>query len=113
MSALRTFTALRLWVLAWFMASCGVAIAAPWVNPQGLQTICSGAGTLKLVTTTNDGTPELAPTGMDCPLCATPGAPGLSAPAPLAHALQSIPAARIAAATAAPLPARGPPSLRT
>ncbi|MFO1212500.1 MAG: hypothetical protein U1E74_08270 [Paenacidovorax caeni] len=25
-----------------------------------------------LVTTTNDGTPELAPTGMDRPLCATP-----------------------------------------
>ena len=118
MSALRTFTALRLWVLAWFMASCGVAIAAPWVNPQGLQTICSGAGTLKLVTTTNDGTPELAPTGMDCPLCAAPGAPppapalGLPAPAQLAHALLPIPAARIAAATAAPLPARGPPSLR-
>jgi hypothetical protein len=54
---------------------------------------------------------------MDCPLCATSSAPPppvlrLSAePAqPLAHVLQSIPAAHIAALTAAPLPARGPPA---
>jgi len=35
----------------------------------------------------------------------------LPTPLPLGRALQSIPAARIAAATASPLPARGPPAL--
>ena len=80
--------------------------------------ICAASTLTCWWSSTDDGTPELAPTGMDCPLCAAPGAPppapalGLPAPAPLAHPLQSIPAARIAAAPAAPLPARGPPPLR-
>ena len=116
MSATRTLSALRLWVLAWFMASMGVAIASPLVNPQSIEVICSGAGTIKLLVQTDDGTVEMSATGMDCPLCATPGAPP---PAPaasilprhsLAHAVQPVEAARIAAATAAPLPARGPPT---
>lgn len=116
MSATRTFSALRLWVLAWFMASMGVAIASPLVNPQSIEVICSGAGTIKLLVQTDDGTVEMGATDMDCPLCATPGAPP-PAPAasilprhPLAHAVQPVEAARIAAATAAPLPARGPPT---
>ena len=53
---------------------------------------------------------------MDCPLPAPlparlrPLRPGhLLPPHPLAHAVQPVQAARIAAATAAPLPARGPP----
>src|SRR3989344_4946614 len=92
-----TFAALRLWVLAWFVASMGVAIASPLVK-------------------TDDGTVEMGAMGMDCPLCATPSAPpptpvaAVLPPHPLAHALQPVEAARIAAATAAPLPARWPPS---
>lgn len=116
MSATRTFSALRLWVLAWFMASMGVAIASPLVNPQSIEVICSGAGTIKLLVQTDDGMVEMSATGMDCPLCATPGAPP-PAPAasilplhPLAHAVQPVEVARVAAATAAPLPARGPPT---
>lgn len=115
----RTFSALRLWVLGWFMASLGVAIAAPIVHPQSIQLICSSTGTIMLVMQTDDGTVEkMGSSGMDCPLCTSAGAPptapthgGLIAPPPLAHALQPIEAARIAAATAAPLPARGPPTL--
>jgi hypothetical protein len=63
------------------------------------------------------GAQELGATHMDCPLCLLTGAPppalvaALPHPLPLAHAVQPIPAARIAAATAAPLPARGPPTL--
>lgn len=112
----RTFSALRLWVLAWFVASMGMAVATPFVNPQTIEVICSGAGTIKLLVQTDDGTVEMAATPMDCPLCATPAAPPpaavtLSLPHhPLAHALQPVEAARIAAATAAPLPARGPPA---
>ncbi len=36
MTAPRTFSALRLWVLAWFMASLGVAVASPIVHPQSI-----------------------------------------------------------------------------
>ena len=112
----RTFAALRLWVLAWFVASMGVAIASPLVHPQAFEVICSGAGTIKLLVQTDDGTVEMGAMGMDCPLCFTPSAPpptpvaAVLPPHPLAHALQPVEAARIAAATAAPLPARGPPS---
>ncbi|MGV3683823.1 MAG: DUF2946 family protein [Acidovorax sp.] len=117
MHALRTFTALRLLVLAWFMASMGVAMASPLVNPQPIEVICSGAGTIKLLVQTDDGTVEMGSMGMDCPLCAsTVGAPPpvptalAPLPQPLAHAVQPVEAARIAAVTAAPLPARGPPT---
>lgn len=114
----RTFSALRLWVLAWFMASLGVAIAAPIVQPQPIQLVCSSTGTVMLLVQSDDGTVEkMGTSGMDCPLCSPAGAPpaatsgGLAAPQPLAHALKPVEAARIAAATAAPLPARGPPRL--
>ena len=112
----RTFSALRLWVLAWFVASMGVAIASPLVHPQSFEVICSGTGAIKLLVQTDDGTVEMGAMGMDCPLCSTPSAPpptpaaAVLPPHPLAHALQPVEAARIAAATAAPLPARGPPS---
>ena len=109
-------SALRLWVLAWFMASLGVAIASPLVHPQSIEVICSSAGTMKLLVQTDDGPVEMGAMGMDCPLCAIAGAPppapcvAVPPPHPLAHALQPVESARIAAATAAPLPARGPPS---
>lgn len=112
----RTFAALRLWVLAWFVASMGVAIASPLVHPQSIEVICSGAGAIKLLVQTDDGTVEMGAMSMDCPLCSTASAPpptpvvSVLPPHPLAHALQPVEAARIAAATAAPLPARGPPS---
>ena len=44
-----TFAALRLWVLAWFVASMGMAIASPLVNPQSFEVICSGTGAIKLL----------------------------------------------------------------
>ena len=58
MTALRTFSALRLWVLAWFVASMGVAIASPLVHPQAFEVICSGTGAIKLLVQTDDGTVE-------------------------------------------------------
>lgn len=117
MIARRTFSALRLWVLAWFMASVGLAIASPLVHPQSIEVICSGVGSIKLLVQTDDGQVEMGTMGMDCPLCSTVGAPPPTValphvlpPHPLAHALQPVEAARMAAATAAPLPARGPPA---
>lgn len=104
-------------VLALFVLSLGVAIASPVVKPQAMELICSSAGMVKAVVHTDDGVQEMGASHLDCPLCALTGAPPVPAAVPLppvlplGHAVQSIPAARIAAATAAPLPARGPPSL--
>jgi hypothetical protein len=103
-------------VLVWFALSIGVAIASPIVKPQAIELICSGSGVMKVLLKTDDGTKEVASHTLDCPLCAS-----LSAPPPvarlsaepvqaLAYVMQSIPGARIAALTAAPPPARGPPS---
>lgn len=106
---------LHRWVLALFMLSLGVAAAAPLVHPQSLEVVCSSAGAVKVIVHTEDGAQEQGRMAMDCSLCAAAGAPPcvaalhLPRPLPLAYAVQSIPSARIAAATQAPLPARGPP----
>lgn len=118
MQSLCHFTLIARLVLAWLVLSLGVAVASPIVKPQDVLLVCSGAGVMKVLVKSDDGsTTEVGSASMDCPLCATAGAPPpvvsvLAEPAqPLAHALQSIPAAHIAARTAAPLPARGPPLL--
>ena len=111
----RRFAFLHRWVLAWFMLSLGVAVAAPLVHPQSLEVVCSSAGMTKVVVHTDEGTQELGQMTLECALCAPSGAPPskitvhLAEPLPLAHAARSIPAARLAAVTRAPLPARGPP----
>lgn len=113
---LRQAHLLARFVLVWFALSIGVAIAAPLVQPQAMELICSGAGTMKLLVKTDDGSPAQSGHTLECPLCASLSAPPPVArltaePAqPLAHALQSIPSAHIAERTAAPLPARGPPA---
>jgi predicted secreted protein len=116
MQTLRNAHLIARFVLVWFALSIGVAIASPIVKPQAMELICSGAGVMKVLLKTDDGTKEVASHTLDCPLCAS-----LSAPPPvarlsaepvqaLAYVMQSIPAAHIAALTAAPPPARGPPS---
>jgi hypothetical protein len=114
---LRNAHLLARFVLVWFALSIGVAIASPIVKPRAMELVCSGAGVMKLLVKTDDGSQEVVSHTLDCPLCATSSAPPppvarLSAePAqPLAYVLQSIPAAHIASLTAAPLPARGPPA---
>jgi hypothetical protein len=103
-------------VLVWFALSIGVAIASPIVNPQALELICSSAGMMKLLVKTDDGSKPPGNHTLDCPLCANLSAPPpvvrleVEPVQPLAHVLQSIPAARLAALTAAPPPARGPPA---
>lgn len=116
MSALRRARLLASFVLAWFALSLGVAVASPLVQPKPMEIVCSAAGASMLVVLTDDGAQAPAAGHLDCPLCLPTGAPPPALPLadlptaqPLGHAVQSIPAARIAAATAAPLPARGPP----
>lgn len=106
------------WVFAWFVLSIGVAIASPVVQPMSMELVCSPAGAVKLMVHTDDGAQEMGAGHLDCALCLPGGAPppltvaiDLPTPLPLGHAVQPIEAARIAAATAAPPPARGPPAL--
>ncbi|MBS0292424.1 MAG: hypothetical protein JSS01_07890 [Proteobacteria bacterium] len=105
-------------VLAWFALSLGAAIASPLVNPRAVELVCSSTGVMKVVAKTDDGTQETGATHLDCPMCMPLAAPppvavGGTVPPPscLSCALRPVSAARIAAATAAPLPARGPPDL--
>ncbi|BEP37558.1 hypothetical protein GmRootV59_45290 [Variovorax sp. V59] len=105
------------WVLLWFALSIGAAVASPIVHPQAVELVCSSAGSIKAVVHTEDGVQEMGASHMDCPLCVLTGAPppspaaaAFDLPLPLGRVVQSIPAARLAAATAAPLPARGPPA---
>jgi hypothetical protein len=116
MPALRRARLLASFVLAWFALSLGVAVASPLVQPKPMEIVCSAAGAAMLVAVTDDGAQTPAAGHIDCPLCLPAGAPPPALPLakpptvqPLGHAVQAIPAARIAAATAAPLPARGPP----
>jgi hypothetical protein len=117
MDVLRRAHLLARLVLVWFALSIGVAVAAPLVNPQAMELICSGSGAMKVLVKTDDGAKEVSSASLDCPLCASIGAPPPVARAAaepdqaLGHVLAPIPAARIASLTAAPLPARGPPTL--
>jgi hypothetical protein len=115
MQFLRNAHRISAFVLVWFALYIGVAIASPMVNPKGLQLVCSGSGGSKIASTGDD---DSAPSGhhtLDCPLCAGVGAPppveiaSFKSVQPVAFALQRIASAHIASASAAPMPARGPP----
>lgn len=112
-------------VLAWFALTLGVSIAAPFVHPQSLELVCSTSGEAKWVRVGVDADTDADQDAagashhhIDCGLCLS-----VSAPLPLAllrlslsqqslsYALRPVPAAHIASATRAPLPARGPPHL--
>lgn len=116
LQALRSSALLARLALLWFLLALGVAAAAPAVQPQVMELVCTAAGGM-LVVTGEDG--QAAPLGqstLDCSLCLMPlgtTAPAMAAlPAqqPLAHALTPMAAAHIAALVGAPLPPRGPPS---
>lgn len=116
MQTLRHARILARLVLAWFVLALGVAIASPLVQPQSTELVCASGGAMKLIVTSDDG--KQVPSGhtLDCPLCASIGAPPPLVQLPVAvpiarvHALHPIAAAHIAGRTAAPLPPRGPPS---
>ena len=103
-------------VLVWFALSVGVAIASPLVKPQPMELICATDGAVRLLVQTDEGIRELSSHGLDCSLCVLSSAPPpvtqliVEPPRSLSHVLHPIVAARIAALTAAPLPARGPPA---
>ena len=104
--------------LLWFALTLGVAVASPMVNPQEELIICTTAGMVKVILNADGSISTEASGELSCPLCVVgSGAPpsfsiALPEPVqPLGYVLQSIPAAHIAASTAAPPPSRGPPRL--
>ena len=118
MQTLRHFTFLSRLVLAWFVLSLGIAVASPLVKPQNILLVCTGSGAMKMLVQADDGSAaEVAANTLDCPLCAPTVAPppcdhwATQHSLPLSYALLGIPAAHIAARTAAPLLARGPPAI--
>ncbi|MDL5034946.1 DUF2946 family protein [Comamonas resistens] len=108
-------------VLAWFVLTMGVSIAAPFVQPQSLELVCSASGEIKWVQVgaDTDSSPDAMGTShhhIDCALCLSVTAPPPlflldlnSSQQSLSYALRPVPAAHIASVTRAPLPARGPP----
>jgi hypothetical protein len=117
MQLLRNAHYLARFVLVWFALFLGVATASPIVNPNPTQLVCSASGTMKVVSTGDDLDGTATGHALECPLCTGIGAPpplalvAFDIAQPLAYTAQSIASARIASATAAPLPARGPPDL--
>ena len=122
MQRLRNARLLVQFLLAWWILAMGVAIAAPLVHAQPLEMVCSVGGSMKWVAsaaadTPDSDSPQKPSNGpMECPLCMSMVL--LSSPTSLtpatqvgfSYALRPIPAAHIAQRTAAPLPARGPPT---
>ena len=116
MQTLRNAHLIARFVLVWFALSVGVAIASPIVKPQSMEVICSGSGVMKLLIKSDEGSKVVSLHTLDCSLCATGYAPppimqwSVEPVQPLAHVLQSLPAALIASLTAVAPPARGPPA---
>jgi hypothetical protein len=115
MSAFRPTRTLARIVLACFMLALGVAVASPLVKPQSWQVVCSAAGTVKLLNLGDDGTIHTAGHQLECPLCWLTAAPPPDvhiALLPQSVALTDCPSilrGPVAARSAPPLPARGPP----
>lgn len=102
--------------LLWFAMTLGVAVASPLVNPQQELLICTSVGMARVVMAGDGSVTTSQVTQAHCPLCVAAGLPPsfvsqvFEPVLPLGRVMQSIPAAYIAARTAAPPPSRGPPS---
>jgi hypothetical protein len=116
MQTLRNAHLIARFVLVWFALSVGVAVASPLVKPQAMELICSSAGVMKVLFTTDDGGQDTVQPALDCPLCAATSAPpplarlAAEPPQSLAYVSPGIAADPLAAFPAAPPPARGPPA---
>lgn len=117
MNYFRQTHSLARFVLVWFALSLGVAMASPWVSPASMELVCTTGGVMKLISSDDADDTVASVHNMDCALCMPVAFAPLPVtfqfikPSPLSHALKPIAAAHIAAATAPPLPSRGPPAL--
>ncbi len=117
LQSLRNAHRLTRLVLVWFALFVGVAVASPLVNPEGVQLVCTTAGSVKLIQLDADGEEaQSSHHGLYCPLCLPVAAPpvvSVSAPVHvgLSHALRPLEQARLASLIGLPWQARAPPSL--
>lgn len=116
MQTLRNCLTLTRLIMAWFVLTLGIAVAAPMIHPQAMAMVCTTAGSVKLVVVTDeDEAMQSGHLSIDCPLCWVMAAPPPRAlqfvqqAVPLGAALTLIESARIAALTGAPFPPRAPP----
>jgi len=115
METLRRAHRLARLVLAWFVLSVGVALAAPVLHTQALDVVCSGAGGMKVMSGDASDAGHRHDHMGDCSMCVLTGAPSVD----IAFAAQRPPSAAPApvlvvahsAQAASPYPARGPPVL--
>ena len=116
LQSLRNAHRLTRFVLVWFVLFVGSAVASPLVSPEGVQLVCTSAGSVKLLQLDADGEEaQGSHNGLHCPLCLPVAAPpvvSVSAPvhAGLSHALRALEQARLASLIGLPWQARAPPS---
>jgi hypothetical protein len=116
LQSLRNAPHLTRLVLVWFALFVGVAVASPLVNPEGVQLVCTTAGSVKLLQLDADGEEaQSSHHGLHCPLCLPVAAPpvvSVSAPVHvgLSHALRPLEQARLASLIGLPWQARAPPT---
>ena len=117
MNSLRQAKFIARFMLVWFVFSIGIASASPLVSPKAMELVCSSGGVMKLVSSDSNNADKKNNAMPDCAmymLTALPSTPlgtTFDKTSDLSRALHPIAAAHIAAATAPPLPSRGPPSL--
>jgi len=118
MQMLLSTRTLARFVLACFLLALGVAVASPAVSPKWLQLVCSAGGAVQLVALDGDNSIPGASVAGDCPLCIVVGAPpplrvplAVAPTVPALAPLAAVDRPRVAARTAPPLPARGPPAI--
>lgn len=103
-------------VLVWLALFLGAAVASPLLQPEGVQLVCTEAGSVKLVQLDADGQEtQGSQHGLHCPLCLPVAAPPLALSPAQAHiglfyALTPIEQARLASLIGLPWQARAPPS---
>ena len=116
LQTLRNARVLARVVLCWFVFSIGLAVAAPIVQPQSMELVCSASGTMKLVSSSDDDSTNANIHTLQCVMCmaldAPPAAPDntlrqSALPGFTKPALISVHAT---VRTASPLAARGPPA---
>lgn len=117
LQSLRNAHRLSRLVLVWLALFIGAAVASPLLNPEGVQLVCTTAGSVKLVPLDADGQEaQGGQHGLHCPLCLPMTAPPpVLSPAQvhvgLSYALAPTEQARLASLIGLPWQARAPPSL--
>ena len=116
MEILRRAHRLTRLVLVWFALSVGFAIAAPVVQPQSLEMVCSGTGGMKMMMLDDQGAlPDPGGHMKDCRLCVITGAPVTPVVfiphQPPAQAPAPVLPVPVVAQAAAPFCARAPPAI--